>query len=92
MTEALFGDEHPKGLNESQRLFVLTRFTRVDDLLQAIGRLAESASSPFSAYAPDFLLDEAAQVAAIAQEVRARMLAALRDLGIESAERERSAK
>jgi hypothetical protein len=70
------------GLNNSQRLFMLTRFSRIDELLQAIARLSDSNSSPFSRYKADFPPEQAAHLAAIAAEVREKMLATLDELHI----------
>ena len=69
------------GLNESQRLFALTRFSKIDELLQAIARMAEPNPSPFSRYVADLAPGAAEKLAPIAEEVREKMVSALRDLG-----------
>lgn len=75
--------DEPNGLNASQRLFVLTRFAKIDELLQAIAGAAAPDLSPFSRYVPDVPAHEAGQLKAIASGVRKIMSSALRDLLIE---------
>ena len=65
------------GLNDSQRLFVLTRFSKIDALFQEIARSAEPDVSPFSRYESDVPGGTADELARIGTEIRSKMLETL---------------
>jgi GTP-binding protein EngB required for normal cell division len=69
-------------LNPNQIRHVVSTFTYVDSLLQAVERVTSAGSSPFASERPDVATDEARMAQSFVRLARDRMLAALDRLAI----------
>lgn len=79
-------------LNKPQRRAVWATFTHVNELLEDVERLVQAKPSLFHRQHPDLTQQEARDLAALASELRTRMLEALAALGIPDPEPQGSAR